>query len=127
MRRHSLYSRSFTVHSKPNSGLGYFFDALPIIFRSKINCYKLPVEISNFRERTFHVNRQVSSNVVSRSFVESTNISPGPISVLLFAQLSGSSEITAEGEGRPSCDRIKRQRAKWAANRAAVAVCVFSQ
>jgi len=75
-------------------------------------------------ERTFRGNRQVSSNVESRTFVESTNISPGSISVVLFAQLSGSSGITAEAEGCPVI-RIKGSvSSKWAANRTAVAVAV---
>jgi hypothetical protein len=39
--------------------------------------------------------------VASRTFVENTNISPGLISALLFAQLSGWSGITAEWEGCP--------------------------
>jgi hypothetical protein len=47
--------------------------------------------------------QQVLWHAVSGTFVESTNVSPGPISEFLFAQQSGSSGITDAREGLPAC------------------------
>jgi hypothetical protein len=67
---------------------------------------------------------QVTSNVVSCTFVESSNISPVPISGLLFAQPSGSSGITAEGEGCPVIEIKDHVRGEL---RRFCHLCVYSQ